>query len=36
MIFHYALVGSAQIIRCDFAERRELVYELFADLVRDV
>lgn len=35
VIFHYALEGGARVIRCDFAERRELVYELFADLVRE-
>ena len=31
-VFHYAENG--RVIRCDFAERRKLVYELFADLIR--
>lgn len=32
IVFHYADHG--RVIRCDFAERRKLVYELFADLVK--
>ena len=32
--FHYVARGRKRVIRCDFAERRELVYELFADLIR--
>lgn len=32
IVFHYAENG--RVIRCDFAERRKLVYELFADLIR--
>ena len=31
-VFHYAEKG--RVIRCDFAERRKLVYELFADLIK--
>ena len=33
VVFHYVARGRTRIIRCDFIERRELVYELFADLV---
>ena len=33
VVFHYAENG--RILRCDFAERRKLVYELFADLIKD-
>ena len=32
IVFRYAENG--RVIRCDFAERRKLVYELFADLIR--
>lgn len=32
IVFHYAENG--RVIRCDFAERRKLVYELFADLIK--
>jgi mRNA-degrading endonuclease RelE of RelBE toxin-antitoxin system len=33
VIFHYVVVGKERVIRCDYAERRELVYELFTDLI---
>jgi len=33
VVFHYVARGRIRTIRCDFIERRELVYELFADLV---
>ena len=36
VVFHYALAGKRRLIRCDFAERRELVYELFGDLVQSL
>lgn len=32
IVLHYAENG--RVIRCDFAERRKLVYELFADLIK--
>ncbi len=35
IVFHYHIQDRHKVIRCDFAERRELVYELFMDLVRD-
>jgi len=34
IIFHYVVEARARIVRCDYAERRELIYELFADLIR--
>jgi len=33
IIFHYAVVRKKTIIRCDFIERRKLVYELFNELI---
>jgi len=34
VVFHYAIQGKRKVIRCDFMERRELVYELFSDLIK--
>ena len=34
VIFRYEMVESQRIARCVFAERRELVYELFAEVIR--
>jgi hypothetical protein len=34
VIFRYEMVKSQRIARCVFAERRELVYELFAEVIR--
>ena len=34
IIFRYELEGTQRIARCVFAERRELVYELFAEAMR--
>lgn len=34
VIFHYHIKGRSKTIRCDYIERRELVYELFNDLIR--
>ncbi|HMP74347.1 MAG TPA: hypothetical protein PKE55_13895 [Kiritimatiellia bacterium] len=34
VIFYYAVEGAERVIRCDYGERRELVYELFNDLIR--
>ena len=34
IVFHYVPQGRHSVIRCDFAERRELVYELFSDLIK--
>ena len=34
VIFRYEMVESQSIARCVFAERRELVYELFAEVIR--
>ena len=34
IVFHSVICGNACVIRCDFAERRKLVYELFSDLIR--
>jgi len=34
VIFHYAGTETERVIRCDYAERRELVYEIFNDLIR--
>jgi mRNA interferase RelE/StbE len=33
VIFRYAKVRGAPVVRCEFAQRRELVYETFADMV---
>ncbi len=34
VIFRYEMEGSQRIARCVFAERREVVYELFAEAMR--
>ncbi len=34
IIFRYEVEGSRRMARCVFAERRELVYELFTEVVR--
>jgi mRNA-degrading endonuclease RelE of RelBE toxin-antitoxin system len=34
VIFRYEIEGSDRVARCVFAERRELVYELFAEAMR--
>ncbi len=34
VVFHMVLQGNARVIRCDFAEWRRLVYELFSDLIK--
>ena len=34
IVFHYVDSGSSRLVRCVFAERRKLVYELFSDLIR--
>lgn len=34
IIFHYVVKKGKRILRCDYAERRKLVYELFSDLIR--
>ena len=36
VVFHYVDSGNSRLIRCDFAERRKLVYELFSDLIKGV
>jgi mRNA interferase RelE/StbE len=33
VIFRYDMVHGASVIRCEYAQRRELVYEVFADMV---
>lgn len=33
IIYRYAIVRGASVIRCEYAQRRELVYELFAEVV---
>lgn len=33
VIFRYAAVRGTSVIRCEYAQRRELVYETFADMV---
>lgn len=33
VIFRYVIVRGTSVIRCDYAQRRELVYETFADMV---
>lgn len=34
IVIHTVLQGAGRVVRCDFAERRQLVYELFADLIK--
>ena len=34
VIFRYEMEASQRVARCVFAERRELVYELFAEAIR--
>jgi mRNA-degrading endonuclease RelE of RelBE toxin-antitoxin system len=34
VIFRYEVVESERLARCVFAERRELVYELFAEVMK--
>ncbi len=34
VLFHYHVEGRKTVIRCDFIERRQLVYELFRDLIK--
>ena len=34
VIFRYEMEGSQRVARCVFAERRALVYELFAETIR--
>lgn len=34
VVFRYEMEGSQRVARCVFAERRELVYELFAEAMR--
>jgi len=34
VVFRYEIVGNQRIARCVFAERRELVYELFAEAMK--
>ena len=34
VIFRYEMAGSQRVARCVFAERRALVYELFAEALR--
>ena len=36
IIFRYEVEHSQRVARCVFAERRELVYELFAEAVRRI
>lgn len=36
VIFRYELEGSQRVARCVFAERRELIYELFAEAMRQL
>lgn len=31
VVFHYTMVASERLVRCDYAERRALVYEAFAE-----
>jgi len=33
VIYHYDDVQGKPVIRCDYAQRRELVYETFAEMV---
>lgn len=33
VIFRYVVEGRQRSVRCDYAQRRELVYEVFSDLV---
>jgi len=34
IIFHYVFKGGQRILRCEFAEERSLVYQLYAEMVR--
>lgn len=34
VVFRYEIEGTQRVARCVFAERRELVYELFAETMR--
>ncbi len=34
VIFRFEIVESQRVARCVFAERRELVYELFAEVMK--
>ena len=36
IIFHYIVVDGVRVARCDYAERRNLVYELFSDWTEGV
>ena len=36
VIFRYEMEGSQRVARCVFAERRALVYELFAEALRNL
>ena len=36
VIFRYEMEENQRVARCVFAERRELVYELFADALRNL
>ena len=36
VIFRYEIEGSQRVARCIFAERRALVYELFAESIRNL
>lgn len=33
VIFRYATVRGLTVVRCEFAQRRELIYETFAEMV---
>lgn len=33
VIFRYVVIRGKSVIRCDYAQRRELVYETFAEMV---
>jgi mRNA-degrading endonuclease RelE of RelBE toxin-antitoxin system len=33
IVFHYATEGKANVIKVDYINRRELVYEIFSDMV---
>ena len=34
IIFQYIIVNNDRVIRCEFAEARKLVYEVFTDLIK--
>ena len=34
ILFRYTAIGGRRILRCEFAERRSIVYEAFAHLAR--